>query len=376
MVIRINHEKCIVILRNQRLVALANERIGETTSQIFEYALRLVEGKIERCRLDPNIDDVDPDNLPVGPTFTTRELAKILPAYIDAGFGVGKPDAEDKMHQKEPGNEHEHADNHVNGNANGKHTDEDVDMDDPFDEEPRPAKRQKVTFEKQLPKPTKPHSDSLGDFDDRVTHISNHLKLLEKDKCKFVSKSGVNSYGEWTVNFDQMVSEVRNVEIDAMILSNFGKSGHRLARVLRKMGKLDEKQLPNVALMKQKDARTKLAEMQMAGIVDIQEVPRDANRTVNRTIFLWYFDEDRVAELFLEKLFKAMSRVFQRLDVERRKYADVLAITERSDVRDLPPADYLDQGQLKQLLEWKAKEDKLLNQVQKLDELVGIFRDY
>ena len=161
-----------------------------------------------------------------------------------------------------------------------------------------------------------------------------------------------------------------------MLLENFGKAGHRLARMMRKMGKLEEKQLPNLALLKQKDIRTKLAEMQMAGVVDIQEVPRDAGRTTNRTIFLWYFDTERVSAILLDSIYKMMSRCIQRLDVEKRRKHDVLSCTERSDVRDEDPETYLDAGQLAEFRELEGKEENLLAHIMKLDDLVGLFRDF
>ena len=147
--------------------------------------------------------------------------------------------------------------------------------------------------------------------------------------------------------------------------------------MLRKFGKLDEKQLPNLALMKQKDVRTKLAEMQMAGVVDIQEVPRDAGRqNPNRIIFLWFFDNDRVATMILENAYKMMSRCLQRLDFERRTVADVINLTLRTDMLDQDPETYLDASQLNSYQIWQTKEESLLGQILRLDQLIGIFRDF
>jgi DNA-directed RNA polymerase III subunit RPC3 len=114
----------------------------------------------------------------------------------------------------------------------------------------------------------------------------------------------------------------------------------------------------------------------MAGVVDIQEVPRDAGRTTNRTIFLWYFDTERVSAILLDSIYKMMSRCIQRLDVEKRRKHDVLSCTERSDVRDEDPETYLDAGQLAEFREIESKEENLLSHIMKLDDLVGLFRDF
>jgi len=129
-------------------------------------------------------------------------------------------------------------------------------------------------------------------------------------------------------------------------------------------------------LVKQKDVRTKLAEMQMAGVVDIQEVPRDSGRTTNRTIFLWYFDVERVSTILLDSLYKNMSRCLQRLDIERRRVQDVLTLTQRTDLLDEDPEKYMVPEQLNMLHEIEDKEESLLGHIGRLDELVAIFRDY
>jgi DNA-directed RNA polymerase III subunit RPC3 len=259
-------------------------------------------------------------------------------------------------------------DNPFKPTTNGDDQDSDTLMDD---DEFRPAKRPRVTFQDQLPTP-----GASEDIESRALQVKKHLQILAEDECRFIRKTGTRGQGEWTVDFDQVVHFMKEAEIDAMMLENFGTHGHRLARMMRKMGRLEEKQLPNLVLIKHKDIRTKLAEMQMAGVVDIQEVPRDANRTNNRTIFLWYFEAERVATILLDSIYKAMSRCYQRLDVEKRKSQDVISLTERSDVRDLPPEEYLDAGQVNELERFRAKEQKILGEVARLDELVGTFRDY
>lgn len=340
--------------------------------------MRLLEEKIPRCRLDSNIDEVD--DLPDGPSFTTIDITNSLNKSVNVGAGIGKS-ASDRANSPKRSRKNgpreqldgdvdmedrdSDDDTMVNGNGDGE--------DGPFElgyKVPK-AKRQKVTFQD---KPSR--ADQPFNSENRMQQIRNHLQLLASDDCHFLRKCGNNGQGEWTVDFEVVLQHMQEEELDAMILETFGTFGHRLARMLRKFGKLDEKQLPTLALMKQKDVRTKLAEMQMAGIVDIQEVPRDNGRTTARTIFLWFFDSERVATMIVENVYKAMARCLVRLDIERRKAVDVIAITERSDVRDEDPESYLDPAQLNLFQQVQAKEDSLSGQVFRLDQVVGIFRDF
>jgi DNA-directed RNA polymerase III subunit RPC3 len=239
-----------------------------------------------------------------------------------------------------------------------------ADPDDPFTDDP-PAKISKVTF-----------SDDLlaEDRDTKILQLKDHLTLLAADEYCFIRHIEDNAYGEWTVDFEDLVQRLREVEIDSFIKEAFGKSGHRLVQMMRKDGKLDQTHLPNAALLNQRGIRTKLAEMQMAGVVEVQGVPRDSAHSVNRMIFLWYFDHDRVSAIFLNNVYKVMSRNFQRLEIERQRSRDILSLSERTDVTD--GTEKLSEGHLKTLGAFKDKEDKLLGQIIRCDGLVGIFRDY
>ena len=93
----------------------------------------------------------------------------------------------------------------------------------------------------------------------------------------------------YTVDFENLVQRLREMEIDSFIKETFGKAGHRLVQMMRRDGKLDQTHLPNAALLQQRNTRIKLAEMQMGGVVEVQGVPRDSAHSVNRMIFLWYF---------------------------------------------------------------------------------------
>lgn len=369
------------MLRNQRLVALAHDRIGETTSQIYAQALELLEEKIERCRLDPRVDEMGDEVDAHRPTITTMEVAAALSRSINTARGIGRenepaqaPVANSKKSKKRRANDESDEDEvmgEANGHANGDGNLDFLDEDPLADEDVKPAKRARVTFQEE---PMTPASGE--DSENRLLQIKKHLQILEADDCHFVKKGTGRGQGEWSVEFEKIIEYMQEAELNLMMLENFGQDGHRLARIFRKLGKLDEKQLPNIALMKQKDIRTKLAEMQMAGVIDIQEVPRDPARTTNRTIFLWYFDAERVSAILLDKIYKTMSRCVQRLDVEKRRSHEILTVTERSDVRDLPPEEYLEPAQVTVLQEIRDKEQRILGQIHRLDEMIGVFRDY
>lgn len=250
----------------------------------------------------------------------------------------------------------------MNGVIGNGHATGDAEDDDPF-EEPipvRPEKRQRETGSAR---------------ENHMLHLGKHLDSLKNEGL--ISHLGSDGQGTYTVEFENIIKRVQEVELFQIIEENFGREGHRLARILHKVGRVDEKTLEKRALMKQKDVRTTLAAMQIAGMIEIQEVPKDlANRVNTRTIFLCFIDIARVSDVLLDKTYQSMSRLLQRLAVERRASASVLELIERSDLRHATPESYLESKQLEDLHTFQGKEELLVEQIGRLDGLVGIFRDY
>jgi DNA-directed RNA polymerase III subunit RPC3 len=388
LVIRINYEKCTVILRNAQLVELAKHKIGNTTSQIYAQLLNLLEPKLVRCAPEMDSEGVS------GPTATIEQIAAALDKDIDPGFGIGKtPSARpDKTKVEKTNQTRKNAvvapdakdTGMVNGKSNGVHgnghlvnadEDSEEESDDPFAPSPvKPPKRQRVTFQDDHV----PRYAGSEEKASRVREVRNHIELLQYNDCPFVYKSALNGGGGYSVNFETVVHYMREAEMDQLLLDMFGDKGLRMLRIFKKYGKIDEKALEKIALIKQKDVRTKLAEMQMAGVVEIQEVPKDANRNNgnSRTLFLWFYDRDRVLQMLLDRVLKAMSRLLQRLAHERRGAQTILELIERSDLQHADPEAYLEPHQFEDLQNIRRKEAMLMGQIGRLDELIGIFRDY
>jgi DNA-directed RNA polymerase III subunit RPC3 len=64
LVLRINHEKFRVIFRNQELVALAEQRLGKATAQVYGEFLKRIEPKIFRCRDNVGEEEETDDDKP------------------------------------------------------------------------------------------------------------------------------------------------------------------------------------------------------------------------------------------------------------------------------------------------------------------------
>lgn len=367
LVVRVNHEKLAVALRNQHLVELAENYIGVTTAFVYSKLLALMEDRIPRCRPDPIIDDdPDPDQPKETPIISTIDIMASLPKSLDMSKGIGKPskDAVGGAKVKADSGGDVDMTRDVDENGNIPEVDDESDSGEDEFRPLTPARSNKVN---QRP-------DVAVDKRVRLEQVKQHLLLLSGDNRGFVKQVGGAGRYSWTVDFEALGEFLKEHELDTIIFAKFQEKGIRLSRILREKGRLEEKQISNLALMKPNDVRTLLVEMQMAGFVDIQEVPKDAQRVATKAFFLWYFDAERVTKLVTDGIYKAMSRALQRLDVERFRDKVALGVLERSDVNG--NVELLDKDTKADVNQYLRKEELLLGLMTKLDKTAAVFRDY
>ncbi|KAJ9665439.1 RNA polymerase III subunit C82 [Coniosporium apollinis] len=341
LVVRVNYDKCNVGLRNQQLVTLAARFIGETTATVYETLLTLLEQKIPRCHDEYHEFEDEEAELKALPSITLLQVTNALDPELDLSAGISL--SQDLSNGVSGDNTPDPTDrdsigNHINGvNGSGSST-------------PNTAR-------------------------DRMKYVEQHLKLLAEDPRKFILRSGSRGGGEWQVNFRQLTNKLVQFEIENTIMARFGSLAIRLVRILCDKGKLDEKAVANIGLLKQKDIRSTFTAMQEAGFVELQEVPKDAARQPSRTIFLWFFDQDRCRRVILAETYKAMARLIQRANVEKEKIQPLLDKAERTDVVGNEDR-YLSAKERQTLRIWRSTEEKLLTQLGRQDDLVAILRDY
>ncbi|KAK8107618.1 DNA-directed RNA polymerase III subunit RPC3 [Apiospora kogelbergensis] len=361
ILLRVNYEKCLVELRNQRLCQFVDDHVGYTTAQVYGAMLTALSKKLPCCQPDPQGgDSIDPLN---PPTVTTIEIFDAEKVERQPPSGEG--DADDYGIDGQASIE-EDSDNDddvdmgmANGHLNGTHGGDDGEA---FGQ--NGAKDTKVKFADKGP--TKA---------ERMQRMRQHLLVLAESGIHFVRHSGTRDQGEWTVDFEVLFRQLRFVELDTIIEDTFGREGLRLIKILRAKGKIDDKTLPTMALMQKGDVHMKMVEMELAGFLDVQEVPRDNNRVAARTLFLWFFDEHRTLTRTLDNTYKAMVRHLQRLDVEAQKKKNILSLVERSDVQGMEE-EKLSGDAFNEYQSFLDIQSRLLGQVSKLDDLVSVLRDF
>ncbi|KAJ5709615.1 RNA polymerase III Rpc82 C -terminal [Penicillium malachiteum] len=333
LVVRVNYQKLDVALRNDRFVSLAQEEAPPATTEVYECLLRRFEYVTQRCREGVEIPREGEEGEQWTIPIDAEKLLEDIDPSLDLSTAFAPVEATTfslNQRGKRP------LENGINGNHDNN------------DEDSGPS---------------------------RAWEINQHLHLLAQPPFNLTSCVELYGVPKWRVGFRGLARKLRGLELERMIESRYGDVALRVIRVLHAKGKLDEKRLQEISFLPWKDLRQTLSSMQTGGFVDLQEVPKDAQRQPSKTIFLWYYDPDRVCGSILEDTYKAMSRTMQRIKVERERLKDFLEKTERSDVKG-HEEEYLTEEELERLQRWKDKEALLLAEVARLDDMVAVFRDY
>lgn len=333
-----NYEKLDVALRNNRLVGLAEQDAPPATTEVYECLLRRLEYVSSKCRSSVEIPrEGEEGNQYSAIGIDPEALSDDIDPSLDLSGAFAPLDGSSQSFNQR-------GKRRLENGVNGDHVDDD-------------------------------HHQDESNGPSRAWEVNQHLRLLAQPPFNLTEPVELHGVLKWKIEFRRLARKLRHLELERMIESRYGDVALRVIRVLHAKGKLDEKRLQEISFLPWKDLRQTLSSMQTGGFVDLQEVPKDAQRQPSKTIFLWYYDPDRVCSSVLEDTYKAMSRTLQRIKVERDRLKDFLDKTERSDVKG-HEEEYLTEEELERLQQWKDKEALLLAEVSRLDDMVAVFRDY
>ncbi|MCJ1385800.1 RNA polymerase III subunit C82 [Xylographa soralifera] len=394
--LRVNYDKFAVVARNERLVELVQERISQAASRVYAEVLRHLEKEIKFCDPSKGQNDFNQGNdLELGPKVSTAEIAAAMAKLEDLAGGIGLADPSminldtiihpKKRRRRLDTNElrsngetsaTEEEDDSDTEQQNGDITDVDNDSDEVNgDDEYKPEiKVEKDGDPKQQPPTT---ISSLSDPQSCLFLTRQNLFLLAEHPYKFLTfvRRTHSTAESWTVNFPALARQLRLIELENIITTRYGVEALRIIRILQEKGKLDEKAIATFALMSQKTMRSILTTMHEGGHLDLQEVPRDNARQPARTIFLWFFNPERCRQKVLEETYKAMARSMQRAKAERETVQSIIDKASRTDVVGKED-ELLGLDERTALGAWREKEERLLGEICRLDDLVAVLRDF
>jgi len=352
LVLRVNFEKCAVAMRSDKLVGHVQRYFGPSTARVFEAYLYYLEERISRCEKpidmasEGNIDDDDD-------TANTRKIRdQIIATTVQQvyQFVQRHPDRFDLT-------ETQSQDTSTASSVAG-------------DEDQHVAKKARLSTSA---KPNQNTNEKLDSEYDVKQRIKNHLLLLsESGMTTYINN---DQYGNFSIDLYSLGNRLKRNEVESIIHARFGPLAARIIRILRKNGKLDEKQICSMSFSRPKEVRALLDEMHAAGFAESQEIPRDNTRQPGRALYLWFFDQQRTERVVLDVSCKAMARCMQRLNVQRDRVKSVIEKAERTDVVG-QEEKLLTEGDKMHLKNWREEEEKLLCQISRIDDCVAVIRDF
>lgn len=198
--------------------------------------------------------------------------------------------------------------------------------------------------------------------------------LLRTDQAGFIRNADERGANQYAVNFAKLRDTMKRRIFEGLLREKYGVATCRLVRILLDKGKLDEGQLTKLAMLPAKETREKLGLLNQAGVVEIQEIPKTADRAPGRTFYLWYVPLDKCYHELLVETYRAIGNLQQRKREELKIRNRLLDKLNREDVmNDMSLLGPADQEELKLM-------EKVLLRIEtskkRLDEMIMILRDF
>ncbi|SGZ58457.1 CIC11C00000002773 [Sungouiella intermedia] len=317
-------------LRTRALVELANSRLGLITSTIYGRCAGLIETKspplkhsfLEVSGLinDPeelrayisSVENALVDNKAI--VFNIRDLARSLPNNLDLRNSILtqnflKPAKRPHDDMDQPAKKIKLEDGEavapdsngvVNGSSNGG-----LNEDDDYKESDR----------------TEAHS---------VTLLAEHMRLLSSGNVPFLVEVAPGSY---TIPFLQLSKCIKQFHYGMLIKTTMGSNSLRVLNCIKSMKLADEKAISNAVLLKDRTVKSEIYKLVNMNVLEIQEVPRSADRAASKTFYLFRHKELPLYKYLSFALAYTMADILTNISQFKLEHKILLDKCEREDVK-------------------------------------------
>lgn len=346
-------------LRTIALSEFAKSRIGILTAKVYEVALSIVEknspdlkypfNEISGLINDPeeerqyisSIENELIDNKKI--TFNVRDLISKLPEEIDLRNSILthnflKP-----------------------GKKRGFDFEHDV-----------PTKKIKTENEEFEVSQTNDFESNTDNSDPHsLSLVQHHLKLLSSSSSiPFLVEM---SAGNYYIPYISIVKLLKDFTYDTLIKTTLGISSLRVLKCLKSLKLADEKTLSNSVLLKEKTVRNEVYRLINMNVIEIQEVPRSADRAASKTFYLFRHKPTSAYNYLTHSLVFSMGEILTNIQSFKNDHKILLEKCEREDVKG-HEEELLLESELKTLKELQVREINNVARFNRIKTLYNIFK--
>lgn len=251
----------------------------------------------------------------------------------------------------------------------------------------KPAKRTNANGSEQLTKKVKLEdgSEAPGDFsalvdsvesdtkveDDpfSVTLVAEHLNLLRSCAIPFLFEVAPGSY---TIPFLQLSKHVKLFHYEALLKTTMGSNAFRIFKCVKDMKLVDEKAISNLVLLKERTVKNELYHLINMNIIEIQEVPRSADRAASKTFYLFRHRDSSLYRDLKHALAFNMGELLTNVAQFKAEHKILLEKCEREDVRG-QEEELLLESELNTLRDLQIREISNIGRFNRIKWLFTVF---
>ncbi|CAN3475773.1 DNA-directed RNA polymerase III subunit RPC3 [Diutina catenulata] len=322
LVVRVNWSRYLKHLRTRALVNLAASRVGALSAKVLEAGLRHIEQNsptpgvahpflaISGLINDPEDERsfrAQLENKQVEDrliVFGVHDVVRQLAPEVELAFSTGKGAKRVAPASPKPAKKIKTEDGEA-VEAEEAHND-----DQPAAKEPVRTHRDPATVSEL---------------------VAHHLDLLARGTATaFITET---TPGNFLVPFTALTRQLKQFYFETIIKATFGDNAFRVLRCLKAQKVGDEKSISNAVLLREKTVRNELYKLIMMNMVEIQEVPRSADRAAMKTFFLFRHNPRHAYDALRSSLMFDMAQVLARIDEFKDDHKILLAKCDREDVK-------------------------------------------
>lgn len=160
--------------------------------------------------------------------------------------------------------------------------------------------------------------------------LVQYLSLLVEEQ--FLLKTDDAGGGSYCVNYKSASNLLCQSVLESVVCERFGSKPLRLFRLLLLKKHLEQKQISDMALIPNKEAKEMLYSLLAENFISLQEIPRSSDYAPSRTFYLFSVNKNQVARVVLQRCYKALGNLMTKrkhVATENRRLLEKYAQWER-----------------------------------------------